>query len=170
MSFIERFGLGALFVLCGLILIVGIFGEDDVAAAARNRDKSAKAGIVPSPSLEKGSEWNNLRPITPSPVKIGKARKQDPSPPKGTKVVPSRAKAKARVKRKPFPSKSWRVRRGDSLARIAQRSYGRQGPKVLRFLAKANHMKVQAILKVGRIIKVPALPRSLIGTSARASK
>ncbi|HHI79162.1 MAG TPA: LysM domain-containing protein [Planctomycetes bacterium] len=162
MSFIERFGLGALFVLCGLILIVGLFGEDDVAAKTRGEGRSAHAGFHKPKPREGGEEWNNLRPVPSDGSRTKGPRTK-------IKVVPQ-PKPKILPKPRPVPAqrtRSWKVRRGDSLARIAQRSYGRQGPKVLRFLARANGMKVRDILSLGRVLKVPPLPASLAGTSKK---
>jgi hypothetical protein len=177
MSFIERFGLGALFVLCGLILIVGLFGEDEAAAAHRRQDKSAKAGFRAGNSKgDREREWNNLRPA-PSPLEKRESlilQPESKSSPR-TKKQPKVAKTKNSHSRKKQVSKTrasktrmWKVRSGDSLARIAQRSYGRQGPKVLRFLAKANGMKVRQILKLGKILKVPPLPASFRKKTTRA--
>ncbi len=181
MSFIERFGLGALFVLCGLILIVGLFGEDDVAAAARKQDArkqdlSARAGMVPGGGASnQNREWNNLRPVPKTSQKKDltlqpEPKAQSPKP----QAQPSTPKSKIRKKKTsktPRPkTRTWKVRSGDSLARVAQRSYGRQGPKVLRFLAKANGMKVRSILKLGRVLKVPALPASFHKKTTRAVK
>ncbi|GEM_PF-3206674 len=190
MGIVERYGLGALFLLCSLIVLVGIFGEDETRAGTRTPAVSGNGNPPPvltqdrivlddteEPDFDPGRSDEGTGTATgvlPPPVFAGGSS----LPKDGGGLLPgNRGRGKTETDRgtgkEPKPRKPIRfhtIRKGDTLARIAKLVYGRGGSTVLEAIRSANPGLNDRKLIPGHRIRMPELPGTETGRRPEAEK
>jgi len=174
MSNVEKYGLLVLFILCAVIVGVGVFGDGGQPKAAIApksgvrvpsqdvENASNVAAQVPVPEGRSGERGTKLEPVPPSrPKGLAEDPGQESAPhilerkPDGDGKAGG-SKPEAKPEPKPAAPKKYRVQKGDNLEKLSQQFYGSKAH--IELIARANGMKVDDTLFADREIVIPPAP------------
>ncbi len=169
MGNVEKYGLLALFVLCALIVGVGVFGDDGKADGFVPGEKPPAdlarvepgVAVQPDSADRLASSGEQLEQVPPRqrrstfPDELWRA--QTPTLLEDDPTVHSKASATSHTPSQPRPKKraarQIKVRSGDTLLKIAKRELG--SSRQWRRIARANPHVNPDRLKIGAFLTIP---------------